>query len=189
MAQSRPYKSTSGTRDAIAFLKNEHRMVESLFDEFEKADEDEYGPLARKICALLTAHAQIEEEIFYPAAREALSDKEKGTELLAEAEVEHATAKDLIAKIEGMEPEAESFCATVKVLGEYVRHHVKEEEQELFPKMRKADVDLKELGNRLAERREALGEAGEEMEPRKMGGGMHRRGPRASPRTGHGARH
>jgi hemerythrin-like domain-containing protein len=97
-------------------------------------------------------HAQIEEEIFYPAAREAMKDQD----LLDEAEVEHASAKELIAQIEAMQAGQELFDARVTVLGEYIRHHVKEEQNEIFPKLKKADIDLKGLGAQLAERKQAL---------------------------------
>jgi iron-sulfur cluster repair protein YtfE (RIC family) len=110
--------------------------------------------LARQICMELTVHAQIEEEIFYPAAREALGDE--GEDLLNEAKVEHESLKELIAKIEGSGSDDELFDANVKVLGEYVKHHVKEEQNEIFPKCRKSDMDLKALGEELAERKKQL---------------------------------
>ena len=102
----------------------------------------------------LTVHAQIEEEIFYPAAREALG--EEGEDLLDEAKVEHNSLKELIGHIEGSSPEDELFGAHVKVLGEYVKHHVKEEEGELFPKLRKSDMDLVEIGEQMAARKKEL---------------------------------
>ena len=97
-------------------------------------------------------HAQIEEEIFYPAAREALPSDD----LLDEAKVEHDSAKGLIAQIESSTPGDELFDAQVTVLGEYVKHHIKEEQNELFPKLRRARMDLKALGQALAERKDAL---------------------------------
>ena len=121
--------------------------MEALFAEFEDADDDEQSSLAERICNMLTVHAQIEEEILYPAAKEALSEDEEEAELVNEAEVEHASAKELIAKIEGMTPDDEAFKATVKVLGEYVKHHVKEEENELFPALKESELDLKEIGS------------------------------------------
>jgi len=100
-------------------------------------------------------HAQIEEEIFYPAAREA--SIRDGEDLLDEAEVEHGSLKQLVAAIESNSPESdELFDARVKVLGEYVKHHVKEEENELFPRARKSDMDLEEVGARLAARKDEL---------------------------------
>ncbi len=105
----------------------------------------------------MTIHAQIEEEIFYPAAREV--ETRESEPLLDEAEVEHGSLKDLIADIEGGSREDDDlFDARVKVLGEYVKHHVKEEEGELFPKIRKTKLDLEEVGARLAARKEELAE-------------------------------
>lgn len=155
MARATPSRAIDSPRDAIALLKQDHRTVEALFDEFEDADEPEQSRLAERICNMLNVHAQIEEELLYPAAKQALEDEEE-VELVSEAAVEHASAKDLIAKIEGMTPDDEAFKATVKVLCEYVKHHVKEEENELFPALKKTDLDLKEIGTQLAERKFAL---------------------------------
>src|SRR6185436_10942741 len=118
-------RNTDAPRDAIALLKQDHRTVSALFEEFEKADEEEQATIAQRVCQLLTVHAQIEEELLYPAAKEAFEGEE-------EDEVEHGSAKELIAKIEGMSSGDEHFKATVTVLGEYIKHHVKEEESELF---------------------------------------------------------
>ena len=156
MARATSTRSSDAPRDAIALLKQDHRAVEQLVNQFEDAEESEQSEIAERICSMLTVHAQIEEEILYPAAKEALAEDEEGADLVPEAEVEHASAKDLIAKIEGMTPDDESFKATVKVLGEYVKHHVKEEENELVPALRKTDLDLKEIGSRLAERKYTL---------------------------------
>lgn len=141
--------------DAIALLKQDHRTVEELFEEFAAADEGAGIDIAQRICQLLTVHAQIEEELLYPAAKEALEEDEEN-ELVWEAEVEHATAKDLIARIEGMAEQDEAYNATVKVLSEYIKHHVKEEEGELFPALKKSELDLKELGAQLFQRKHAL---------------------------------
>jgi len=109
--------------------------------------------LARQICQELTVHAQIEEEIFYPALRAVLKD----TDMLAEAEVEHQSAKDLIAQIEGMSEADEMFDAKVTVLGEYIDHHVKEERNEMFPKARAArKLDLVAMRDELMARKEEL---------------------------------
>ena len=156
MARANPTRSSDAPRDAIALLKQDHRAVEHLVSRFEDADESEQSEIAERICNMLTVHAQIEEEILYPAAKEALAEDEEEAELVPEAEVEHASAKDLIAKIQGMTPDDESFKATVKVLGEYVKHHVKEQENERFPALRKTDLDLNEIGARLADRKHAL---------------------------------
>ncbi len=97
-------------------------------------------------------HATIEEDVFYPA----LNDAANAEDLLDEAEVEHATIKDLVSRLEEMTPTDELYDATVLVLGEYVRHHVKEEEGEIFPKAKKAKMDLAALGERLMERKRSL---------------------------------
>jgi hemerythrin superfamily protein len=152
------------TNDAIALLTNDHKEVKQLFKEYEKlvkaeAEDEDKQALAEQICQLLTVHAQIEEEIFYPAAREALEEQD----LLDEAEVEHASAKDLIAQIQQMEPSEELYDAKVKVLGEYIDHHVQEEEGEMFPAVKKSDMDLEALAEELQERKEELlEETGEE---------------------------
>ena len=138
MARANPVRTNDAPRDAVQLLKQDHRNVEALVAAFEDADDDELSSLAENICNMLRVHAQIEEEILYPAAKEALSEDEEEAELVSEAEVEHASAKELIAKIEGMTPDHEAFKATVKVLGEYVKHHVKEEENELFPALKES---------------------------------------------------
>jgi hemerythrin superfamily protein len=140
-------------QDAIALLRADHRNVQDLFDQFEKArGDDRKAELAHEICSELKVHAQIEEEIFYPAARRALKEQD----LIDEAAVEHASAKDLIAQIEQAQAGDELFDAKVIVLGEYIKHHVKEEQNQLFPKLKKTKLDLKTLGEQLAERKEAL---------------------------------
>ena len=139
--------------DAIALLKADHKEVAEMLEKFETARSTK-GKLAQQICQALTVHAQIEEEIFYPAAREALGDE--GRDLLDEAKVEHNSLKELIGQIEGSGPDDELFDAHVKVLGEYVKHHVKEEEGEMFPKLRKSDMDLVEVGAQLAGRKKEL---------------------------------
>jgi hemerythrin superfamily protein len=170
MARSTPSSSDS-PRDAVALLKQDHRTVEALFEEFAKADDEEQSAIAQRVCQLLTVHATIEEELLYPAAKQALEDEEEA-ELVNEAEIEHGSAKELIAKIEGMASDDAHFKASVTVLGEYIKHHVKEEEGELFPKLKKTELDLKELGGQLAERKFALMEqmgieAEEPVQPRK----------------------
>ena len=150
-------KREAGT-DAVTLLKHDHQEVQALFDQYDELAEAEDTPdeqkqqLAEQICAMLTVHAQVEEEIFYPAARRSFD--EPG--LIDEATVEHATAKDLIAQIQDGSPDEELYDAKVKVLGEYIRHHVKEEEGEMFPKARKSDLDLADLGAQMAERKQEL---------------------------------
>ena len=194
MARSTQTRSSDSPRDAIALLKADHRTVSALFDEFEKAEEEEQSAIAQRVCQLLTVHATIEEELLYPAAKSAF-DSEKDEDLVNEAEVEHGSAKELIAKIEGMSSDDEHFKATVTVLAEYIKHHVKEEENELFPQLRKTDLDLKELGGRLEDRKLALMEqmgieAEEEPQPRKRSAARGAtRSKAANRRSGSRARH
>lgn len=139
--------------DAIKLLKADHREVEKMFKQFEQLEDDaEKRALANQICTALIIHAQIEEEIFYPAVREPVNDED----LMNEAEVEHASAKQLIAEIQSMSPSDRLFDAKVTVLGEYVNHHVVEEEGEMFPECKGSGVDLKALGAQLADRKAAL---------------------------------
>jgi len=149
--------SGNGTRtgDAIALLKADHREVEGLFAEFERASSDSRKQaLAEKICAALKAHTTIEEEIFYPAFLEATDDKD----IHHEAEVEHDGAKKLIAEIESGGPDDDYFEARVTVLAEMIKHHVKEEEQRggMFTKARQADMDLDALGEQLQARKDEV---------------------------------
>ena len=150
-------KSTRSRNDATALLMKDHKDVKALFRRYEKmakaeADGSERQQLANQICQMLTVHATIEEEIFYPAVREADVDED----LLDEAEVEHASAKDMIAQIRSMSPEDDLYDAKVKVLGEYVNHHVEEEEGQLFPLVQQTDIDLDALGAELSARQEEL---------------------------------
>jgi len=154
---TRSRSSKEKENDPIALLEADHREVEKMFKEFEKKkekDRDAAIQLVGRICTELTVHAQIEEEIFYPTMREWGGDKM--ADLLDEAEVEHASAKDLIEQISSMSPDDELYDAKETVLGEYVKHHVKEEEDEMFPKAKKAGVDMEELGRLLAERKREL---------------------------------
>ena len=138
---------------AIDLLEADHQEVDGFFDEYETLENtSEKEKLALKICLALTVHTQIEEEIFYPAIREAI-DK---SELIDEAIVEHASAKQLIAEIEEMDTGDELYDARVKVLGEQVRHHVEEEEDELFPEVESSELDLEALGKKMVERKSAL---------------------------------
>lgn len=146
-------RGTARSADAIALLKADHMKVQDLFSQFEKArNDDRKRTLAEQICAELTVHTTIEEEIFYPAAREALDDDD----LLDEADVEHASAKELISQIQGGSPADDKWDAKVTVLGEYIKHHVKEEQNEMFPKVRKTKLDLRTLGEQLRARKQEL---------------------------------
>lgn len=160
-ARKRPARKSSkaamSDTNAIRLLTADHREVKSLFQECQslvdhEAEDDEKQALAHQICQTLTIHAQVEEEIFYPAAEAAI----KEPDLVDEANVEHASAKDLIAQIESSNPADKLYDAKVKVLGEYIDHHVKEEEGELFPQTRRAKVDLEALGEQILARKEAL---------------------------------
>jgi hemerythrin superfamily protein len=150
---ARPAAAAVAGPDAISLLEADHREVDAYFDQFEDAESnDAKKALASQICLAVKVHAQIEEELFYPAAREKTGDGD----LIDEAVVEHAGAKILIAQIEAMQPGQDLYDAKVKVLGEQVRHHVQEEEEELFPEVRESGLDLEALGARMAERKAEL---------------------------------
>jgi hemerythrin superfamily protein len=138
--------------DALSLLKRDHRLAEQLFVDFERASDLQLDPLARRICKLLKIHTQIEEEIFYPAARQALDD----AGLIDEAEVEHAQAKELIAKLEASSAASPQFRSTMQALAGAIRAHVAEEEGTLFPCLQGAGLDLPAVGVALLERRHIL---------------------------------
>jgi len=146
-------KTPAAAKDAIALLKADHEAVSHLFAEFEKTRSvANKKALVDEICTALSVHAQIEEEIFYPAFKAALKDKL----LVPEATVEHAGVKSLIAQLEGAEPDGEMYDAKVKVLSEYVKHHVKEEQNEMFAKAKASSLDMADLGARMAARKDEL---------------------------------
>lgn len=146
-------KAAPAPKDAVALLKADHEAVSQLFTEYESTRSTaNKKALVTQICTALGVHAQIEEEIFYPAVKAALKDKL----LVPEATVEHGGVKDLIAQLEGIEPDGEMYDAKVKVLSEYVKHHVKEEQNEMFPKVKASSLDLVELGERMAVRKDEL---------------------------------
>jgi hemerythrin superfamily protein len=162
MPASRPaphaHAASHGTPDILQLLTAEHREVKAMFQHYHRLAEaggkgDERMLLASQICVALTLHTQVEEEILYPAARAALLHD---GELVDEAYVEHASAKSLVSQVKTMTSDQPLFDARVKVLGEYVDHHVREEENELFPRVRKAALDLQDMGARMAERRKQL---------------------------------
>lgn len=141
--------------NAIELLKHDHREVESMFKQFDAEDASRSkAEMAQHICLSLIVHSEIEEELFYPAAKRALEDE--GRDLIAEAKVEHMSLKRLIDDISGSSPGDELFEARMTVLKEYVKHHVHEEEHELMPQVKRADIDLEALGSRLQERKQAL---------------------------------
>jgi hypothetical protein len=144
---------SGAAEDALTLLKADHAEVKGWFDDYEDLENNTAkAALSAKICKALKVHTKIEEEIFYPAARAATKDDD----LLDEAKVEHAGAKDLITQIEAMKAGDELYDAKVKVLGEQVKHHIKEEEGELFPEARRAEMDLAALGKRMAARKKEL---------------------------------
>lgn len=154
--KARSGRSAEPPTDALDLLSEDHRTVEDLFEAFESEDDDEAcGALAAQICIALRVHMQIEEEIFYPEARTVADD-----DTLDEAQVEHQRAKSLIDDIALMRPADALYRAKVKVLSEYVKHHVREEETELFPQVRDGDLGLENMAERLKARKAQLeGEA------------------------------
>src|SRR3569833_2236398 len=182
MPSRKSSNAKQSSMDAIELLTADHKEVQKLFKQFEqmKEDDDDEGKqeLVSRICAELTIHAQIEEEIFYPAAREGMKEQD----ILDEAEVEHASAKELISQLEALEPDEELYDAKVTVLGEYINHHVKEEQNEMVPQGKKAKVDLQALGEELMARKQELKielglEGGGGGGGGAGGGGAARRGP------------
>ena len=151
--------TSSESVNALDLLKRDHDEVDAMFRQFEDMKDDGDAAakesLVEKICDALTVHAQIEEEIFYPAARRALQ-QEEGKDLLDEAAVEHQTLKDLVGRLESAPIDDPLYDAGVKVLSEYVKHHVKEEQNELFPMVRGSDIDLAALGEQLMTRKSEL---------------------------------
>ena len=143
--------------DAIEMLKKDHKEVETLFDEYEskkeKSKSAEKSVIAGVICRALTVHAAIEEEIFYPTVRKHGEEVKK---LVDEAAVEHQSLKDIIGRLESASASDPLYDAGLKVLSEYVKHHVKEEESELFPKVRASGIDLEALGQRMKARKAQL---------------------------------
>jgi hemerythrin superfamily protein len=149
---------TARQKDACDLLDADHKAVKKMFTEFEElaetrgATREKKRMLADQICRDLTVHAQIEEEIFYPAIRKAVHEDL----LMDEAEVEHTSAKELIAQIQEADPSDPLFDAKVLVLGEYINHHVKEERSEMFPKARASKVNLVEMKRTLQSRKDEL---------------------------------
>ena len=152
--------ATRAEKDACDLLDADHKAVKKMFKEYEELTgsrarntSQKKKELAQQICQELIIHAQVEEEFFYPALREVLKD----TDLLDEAAVEHQSAKDLIAQLQGAGEPDDMFDAKVKVLGEYIDHHVKEERGEIFPKARAArKLDLMAMREQIETRKEEL---------------------------------
>ena len=146
------HSRSSSENDAIALLTKDHAVALEGFKQYEKLGDKALAAkqkLAQQLCEDLTIHMRIEEEIFYPAVREALGDDD----MMDEAEVEHDAARNLIGEIEDMAASESHYDAKVKVLGEEVQHHVKEEQDEMFAKVRDAKLDLDALGSQMAERK------------------------------------
>jgi hemerythrin superfamily protein len=146
---------TTKTTDAIAMLEADHKKVKALFEQFDALSDRSVAnkkKIADQICNELSIHTQLEEDIFYPAVRGPIRDGD----LMDEAIVEHASAKELIAQIRDMDPGDDLYDAKVKVLSEQIDHHVGEEEDEMFPKVRKTNVDLVALGQQMAAEKESL---------------------------------
>jgi hemerythrin-like domain-containing protein len=182
-ARSAPRRSPSkrSKTDVLSMLQEDHKRVLKLFKQFEKADRED-GETMRSIveqaCAELELHAALEEEIFYPALREAIDEEDE--EMMEEARVEHDTAKQLIAQLRALQPGNATYAAAFTVLGEYVKHHVEEEESEIFKQAKRAKLDLQGLGEHLEERRAELrSETDQSMQTE--GGDGGRRAPREIP--------
>lgn len=168
MAKRKSARSGRRQPEAITMLIEDHQKVQKLFRQFEKTESaGQREQIAREACSDLEVHTRLEEEIFYPAAQKALEEEE--SELIGEASVEHSVAKELIEKLKGMGAGDGEFAATFTVLGEYVGHHIEEEQNELFPALRKTDMDFdglaEEMKQRKKELRREMGLAAEEEEP------------------------
>jgi iron-sulfur cluster repair protein YtfE (RIC family) len=152
-------KQASAREQVLELLKDDHKHVKKHFREFEKLDAQKdpeaCRQLAMRVCDELEVHTQLEEELFYPAARQALAGKD-GEDLLDEAEVEHASAKQLIAELRALQPEDPKFKAHFTVLSEYVKHHIKEEEGELFEKVGRARIEWERLQQDMLDRQQEL---------------------------------
>ena len=154
MAKSQS-KAGNGKTDATQILAKDHRLVERIiekFDKLEDGDTEKKEQLVREACNELKVHAIVEEEIFYPSVRRALDEGD----IIDEAQVEHEVVKQLIAELEEMTADDDLYDAKFTVLGEYVKHHVTEEEGELFPMAKRAKVDMEELGEQIRQRKEEL---------------------------------
>ena len=152
-AKSSTRATAAAGPDAIALLKADHKRVSALYAQYETTrSASKKKAIVASICLELSVHAQVEEEIFYPAVKAALKDKE----LVPEATVEHASLKELIAQVKDKEPDGEMFDAKIQVMSEYTKHHVKEEQNEMFPKVKKTRLDLKELGQQMLQRKQEL---------------------------------
>jgi hemerythrin superfamily protein len=153
VATSKKTRKTAAPQEATAMLRADHKKVSGLFEQYEKARSTaKKAALVVTICSELKVHTQLEEEIFYPAVQAALKDHE----LVPEATVEHGSVKELIAQVDGKTPNGDLFDAKMKVMSEWVKHHVKEEQNEMFPRARKTRLDMRALGAKMATRKAEL---------------------------------
>ena len=153
-------ETSAESRDAIDLLMDDHKRVQKIFDDFRSVDRDDaeaVQELVETACMELQLHSMLEEEIFYPAVRGQVDEDEQDThDLLNEAEVEHETVDDLVAKLQELEPDDAMYAAYFNVLAKHVKQHVSEEENDLFPDVRNMDLDLQQLGDAMRTRREEL---------------------------------
>lgn len=147
-------KAQARIQEALDLLIEDHREVQAAFEAYDELPEDAETRRAhvQQTCLALSLHAQLEDEVFYPALRDRLDDPS----LVEEAMVEHQSARDLIEQLEGADPDEDLYDARFKVLGEYVNHHIEEEEGELFDAIRKQKLDLDDVADSLSQRRQAL---------------------------------
>jgi hemerythrin superfamily protein len=153
---AKPKRSSRRAPDVLRMLRNDHDTVKRLFEQFASSHSaDKRAELAQTICRELTLHTRLEEEVFYPAARDAI----EASDVMDEALVEHGSARELINAIEKMQPDDELFDAKVTVLGEWVNHHIREEQTQMFPRVRKSELDLRALADLMRERKAELKES------------------------------
>ena len=172
--------------DAISLLKEDHEQVKELFERFEEADDRRTKQqIVSQALKALKVHTQIEEEIFYPAVRKADADDEEIDDLMDEAFQEHHVAKILISELEDMNPGDKYYDAKFTVLAESVKHHIEEEESDIFPKV-EDDADWEKIGGRMKERKqELLAGGGRSANGRSKGARNMAQGKRAATKTGH----
>lgn len=184
MERSTQKPATAVKSNAFTLLKDDHKKVKKLFKEFQsikkRDDSDERkSELTKEICREIKVHTQLEEEIFYPSARQAIGDED----VMEEAGIEHASVKQLVSQLESMEPGDPHYDAIVKVMSEYVEHHVREEEDQMFPMLKKAKLDAKGLGEQITRRKEELmGDADVMPAPKRRSPSAGTERPRATPR-------
>lgn len=152
MARAIPEEPADVVTDAVDLLTRDHRLVDELFASFFQAAPQQLDPLARRLCKMIRIHSQIEEELFYPAARRAVG----ADALVDDAERDHAETKQAVMRVESMTSDNGAFKEAVEDLRDLIAAHVQSEESELFPKVRQAKLDLVALGITLAERRDTL---------------------------------